>query len=112
MKQVNAIRKFEKLTRKHWNRKLIISMILISLALTIAIIIPTKVAYADQENKSTRLYKTIEIKSGDSLWSIAADNYTDECESMTDYIYLIKTCNSLYDDNITAGCHLIVPYYE
>ena len=112
MKRVNAIWQCEDFTKKSRNRRLIISLIIISLILTLVIIIPTRVAYADQENKSTRLYKTVEIKSGDSLWSIAADHYTIECESMNDYIYLIKKCNSLYDDNITAGCYLIIPYYE
>ena len=112
MNRINTVKQIKVFSKKHWNYKLIILLLLVALVLTIIVCIPTRIAYADQEDISTRSYKTIEIKPGDSLWSIAAEHYTKECESMTDYIYLIKRCNSLYDDNITAGCHLILPYYE
>ena len=75
-------------------------------------LIQSKVALADQVNDRTRNYKIVEIKAGDSLWSIATQNYTTEYKTVHKYIDSIKKCNALYDDQITAGCYLIIPYYQ
>ncbi|MDD5935126.1 MAG: LysM peptidoglycan-binding domain-containing protein [Clostridiales bacterium] len=113
MERLNAVRRYGRRTdKKLWNKKLIIAFVAATLVLVIGLIIPTKIAYANQDKQNERLYKTIEIKQGDSLWSIAKENYTEECNSMNDYIYLIKKCNSLYVDELTAGCYLVVPYYS
>ena len=55
---------------------------------------------------------TVTVSAGDSLWSIAKEYYSDDCGSMEDYIYEIKRSNHLYDDKITLGQAIIVPYYR
>ena len=62
-------------------------------------------------------YKVVEIKAGDSLWSIAKENMSDELNhsGFTDiyqYIHEIKKCNNMKSNQINAGCYLMVPYYK
>ncbi len=97
--------------KAHLNRRIVgVSMLLI-VFIYIVTMIPTMIAYADQSQTRTRAYKSIQISSGDTLWSIASENYTEEWESIPEYIDVIKTCNSLGKDDITAGCYLVIPYY-
>lgn len=96
----------------HKNRKAIGLLFLLAAAIYIIIFLPAKIAYANPEVELTRSYKTIEIQAGDSLWSIAEDHYCDSKESIQEYISLVKQCNSLYEDEITAGCYLVIPYYN
>ena len=61
-------------------------------------------------------YKVIEIKEGDSLWSIAKENMASESNhtGFTDiyqYIREIKKCNNMQSSQINTGCYLMVPYY-
>ena len=62
---------------------------------------------------SYKYYKSIMVASDDTLWSIAA-KYMDEdhYESIQDYINEVKNMNSMTDDVIHYGEHLIVPYYD
>lgn len=60
-----------------------------------------------------RRYVSYEIKSGDSLWSIASDlaPLNPEYNDIRQYIYDIKEINGLYSDNIRSGHYIILPYY-
>ena len=55
---------------------------------------------------------SIEVKKGDTLWSIASRYYSDEYDSMNTYIDEIRDCNGLSSDTIHSGNYIIVPYYE
>lgn len=99
------------LMKVHLNRKIIGFFMLLIVFGYIITIIPTMIAYADQTQARTRSYKSIQINQGDSLWSIASEHYSEEWKSIPEYIDLIKSCNSLYEDQITAGCYLVIPYY-
>lgn len=94
------------------------SLILIFLSLlTILLILlfllfPIKTAYADQNMEQNLTYRSIEIKAGDSLWSIASRYNNNTDLSVKEYIDKIVSCNSLSNTNIKAGCYLIIPYYE
>lgn len=55
--------------------------------------------------------KSIQIKEGDTLWSIAKTYYVPECGSFTDYLKEIKNTNSLKSDSIHAGRYLLIPIY-
>ncbi|MCQ2492444.1 MAG: LysM peptidoglycan-binding domain-containing protein [Lachnospiraceae bacterium] len=57
-------------------------------------------------------YVSIEIEAGDTLWSIAQDNYNESCGDFRDYVKLIKETNSMKDDQIMAGNYLCVPVYN
>ena len=57
-------------------------------------------------------YKVVEIKYGDTLWSIAKNNMNPGYNSIKDYISDIKDCNQMSSDNLTTGGYLMLPYYE
>lgn len=62
---------------------------------------------------SYKYYKSITIDNDDTLWSIAVQYMDDEhYDSMNDYINEVKNMNSLTDDEIQYGEHLIIPYYD
>lgn len=62
-------------------------------------------------DKSVIQYEKIEIKAGDSLWSIAQEHYQEPCGDIRDYVTLIRECNNLESDEITEGCYLCIPVY-
>lgn len=64
---------------------------------------------AEEENYKS--YTSIEIRPGDSLWSIAAEYMTEDYDSVQDYVQEIKIWNGLETDEIHAGRFLIVPYH-
>lgn len=58
-----------------------------------------------------KYYTSIYIEEGDSLWSIA-ELYLYDGISIIDYIDELKRINSLENENIKAGCYLLVSYYS
>lgn len=67
----------------------------------------------DSVKASYKYYKSITIDNDDTLWSIA-EEYMDEDHyaSVNDYINEVKSMNSLTDDKIRYGEHIIIPYYD
>lgn len=69
-----------------------------------------------QESANNIQYKVVEIKNGDSLWSIAKENMDNTNDSgfinIYQYIHEIKRCNNMKSNQINAGCYLMVPYYN
>lgn len=69
-----------------------------------------------QESANDIQYKVVEIKDGDSLWSIAKENMNNTNDSgfinIYQYIHEIKRCNNMKSNQINAGCYLMVPYYN
>lgn len=107
---------------KCWNAKLFGKcyrnvMILIIVVSVLAICIVLKFYFfppAQQEAKEGDGYKSytrIEIRPGDSLWSIASEHMSEEYESVQDYVREIKSLNGLGSDEIHAGRFLLIPYY-
>ena len=61
--------------------------------------------------------KVVEVKDGDSLWSIAKENMSakEDYAGFTDiyqYVHEIKKCNNMKSDQVNAGCYLMIPYYD
>ena len=69
-----------------------------------------------QESANDIQYKVVEIKNGDSLWSIAKENMDNTNNSgfinIYQYIHEIKRFNNMKSNQINAGCYLMVPYYN
>lgn len=69
-----------------------------------------------QESANDIQYKVVEIKDGDSLWSIAKENMDNTNNSgfinIYQYIHEIKRCNNMKSNQVNAGCYLMVPYYN
>ena len=70
-------------------------------------------ATSEIEDISYKYFTSIEISSGDTLWSIA-EEYADAqyYASVNDYIEEVKHTNHLTSDALVAGQFLIVPYYS
>ncbi|MDE7200335.1 MAG: LysM peptidoglycan-binding domain-containing protein [Lachnospiraceae bacterium] len=101
--------------RKRQVRYHIIAVILsLFLILTISILfISISTEANDMEHQSSyKYYKSVEISKGDTLWSIANDNFDSaHYKDISDYVTEVKKLNALNSDNIIAGSHVIVPYY-
>lgn len=57
------------------------------------------------------IYRTIQIKSGDSLWSIA-DKYKPETQTIKEYIQELKDINGLKYNTIQADRTFTISCYE
>lgn len=59
-----------------------------------------------------KYYTSITVPKHATLWSIA-EEYMDReyYETTADYICEVKAINSLSDDRISYGEHLVIPYY-
>ncbi len=71
----------------------------------------SKTVTAQRRSDRNKLITSIEIKKGDTLWSIAESYITEEYHNINDYIEEIKTTNGLTSDTIYAGYYIVVPYY-
>lgn len=61
---------------------------------------------------SYKYYKSVEIAKGDTLWSIASDNFDSaHYRDINEYVSEVKKLNTLSSDEIVAGRYVIVPYY-
>lgn len=85
---------------------LVLGAVLVSSFLTI------NIAASSQFRNKEKNIVSVYIDHGDSLWGIASRYYTEQNNSMKDYLNEIKECNHLSDDNVRAGQYIIVPYYE
>ncbi len=67
----------------------------------------------DSAAASYKYYKSIVVENDDTLWSIASEYMDAEhYASITDYINEVKSMNSMTDDVIHYGEHLVIPYYD
>ena len=87
---------------------------LICIAVVIASLSAVIVEAADSNSSAatsdTRYYTSITIEKDDTLWSIAR-SYAPEGIDTGRYVNDIRRVNNLHNDNITAGCSLIIYYY-
>ena len=60
----------------------------------------------DKENKKV-YYEQVEIKSGDTLWSIS-QKYKNEDEATKDYVEKIMKFNNMKSDKIKNGQKIVV----
>lgn len=88
-------------------------------ALVIGIIIVFSVSGFVTNARSTndiqeyKYFMNYELEYGDSLWSIANQNYDSHYDSVNDYIEEICIINNITPDSkLRAGCSLIIPYYS
>ena len=72
-------------------------------------------AMANEESRSkayNRYYTNIEIKEGDTLWSIASQYSKNSGMSIQEYIREIKAMNHKGSDRINAGDSLAIVYFR
>ena len=93
------------------SRQLTLYTILIAILAIIFLMIfsPTKTTSAQIEGKKS--VKTVLVCEGDSLWSIAQDNYTELDGSLQEYMAEIRATNQMTSDAVRVGSYLVIPYY-
>lgn len=70
-----------------------------------------KTTYPDvSEYGRTREYVSYEVKSGDTIWSIASEFYSEEYADVKAYVLDIESYNG-YTDKIVSGTTITVPVY-
>ena len=69
-------------------------------------------AHADRGEApgSFKYYKSIVIQPGDTLWEIAEEYKTSDCDSTEEYVEVLKEMNSLDTDTIHSGQNLMIAY--
>ncbi len=101
--------------QKEMRKNFLLFMMTVCLIVTCSISVCTfrSSAKDDSNQASYKYYKSITVSSKDTLWSIA-EEYMDQehYESVNDYINEVIRVNTLPDDTICYGQHLIVPYYD
>ncbi len=71
----------------------------------------TKTVTAKGSHDRVKLVASVEIKKGDTLWSIANRYMSEEYKDLDEYVEEIMDSNGLSSDRIHAGNYIIVPYY-
>lgn len=59
-----------------------------------------------------KYYSSIVVGRGDTLWSIAKEHMGVQYDSEKEYVKEVMQINSLSDNKIIAGQHLVIPYYS
>lgn len=99
-------------TKYNVSKKQIIAVSIAIVAIILLVFcITTKVKAANYNRERSLRVKSIMIQEGDTLWDIAASNYSEEYSSISAYVEKIKECNNITSDIIHTGMYLIIPYY-
>lgn len=89
-------------------------MVLLILAVTFLFGFFYNSAFAKEESAAEcyKYYTSIEIESGDTLWSIACEYANEDFTTVQDYIDELKFMNNMTSDQIIEGHYLTVAYYS
>ena len=91
----------------------LVSIAFIALAIVICTFLSGAIrTQAAPSEISCKYYTSIEVRSGDTLWSIASDHITEEYRDMNAYIDEVCSINKISQDEIHAGQYLTIPYYS
>lgn len=111
--QRNYYRKVRR--QREIRRKFILTGIAVVLVLIFTLSYHALISQANtgMEDVSYKYFTSIQIKAGDTLWSLA-DRYADELHyaSQDQYIAEVMEINHMTDEDIYVGNYLIVPYYS
>ena len=116
----NKVRLFMKRMRQsRWYRTLVLRTAMATLFMLIgvpgilALIFSQKAEAHDcAEEVYYKYYHRIEVVEGDSLWSIAKENYVGSEQTIQEYIAEVQHINHCWDGKIYAGEELMIPYYS
>jgi cell division protein YceG involved in septum cleavage len=92
-------------------RMWLIGIAVLLVLLIISLCFFSKTVTAQRNNERTKLVTSVEIKRGDTLWSIASDYLSDEYSDLNEYIDEIKVSNGMDSDTIHVGNYIIIPYF-
>lgn len=89
-------------------------MILLVLAITffIGLFYSNVFAHENGQPVTYKYYTSMEVESGDTLWSIAVEYADENYISIEDYIQELKYMNNMTTDTIIEGHYLTISYYS
>ena len=67
---------------------------------------------AQEDHAACKMYTSIQIRPGDTLWDIALQHVDGHYSSIQEYIDEVMHINELTTDTIHAGAYLVIPYYQ
>lgn len=108
------MREYQKVHNKQTTQqKYIVSLFCFAIAVVMLSIIflRTTNAQAAPAEVTAKYYTSIQIETGDTLWSIASNHITDEYQDMNEFIQEVCSINHISRDEIHAGQYIIIPYY-
>ena len=101
--------------QKEIRRKIFLTILSVCIILTCVLSYGALVSNASAEDDGIfyKYFTSIEVESGDTLWTIA-EEYKDEnfYESTKEYVEEVIRMNNLSSTQITAGQFIIIPYYS
>lgn len=89
----------------------VLFLIMAALFFIVLFLLPEKKAAARNFSGGTYTIHSVQIKEGDSLWSLATKYYTEEFSSIPQYIMEIKRINNISSDILYADNYLLIPQY-
>ena len=100
--------------QRELKRHMFISFFTLCIAITFAFGISSiqTSAMDTSEVIEIKYYTSITISPDDTLWSIASEYMGNHYESVNEYIEEVMNINSLTDETIYTGQHLVIPYYS
>lgn len=69
-------------------------------------------AVIEAQGTKDKQFTSIQVKKGDTLWTIAKEHMGNEYGSVDDYIEEVCETNHIYDGEITEDMYLVIPYYK
>lgn len=94
-------------------RLLLIAVVLMILLLALILLFGkgTSMGSAEATTVKEKMYTSIEVQYGDTLWSLA-EEYGQEYADPSVFIREVSAINKLSGDRITAGACLFIPVYR
>lgn len=107
--QTNRIRR-----KREMQKNFFLTLLTICFAMTLAFSVNVILSNAKAQDEPVyyKYYSSIVVESGDTLWSIAREHMGSQYETTSDYVKEVMQMNSLTNDKIVAGQHLVIPYYS
>lgn len=114
----NASRSGQRIISNRLRRMPYRNILLTSASLCLAVVISlgsngflSNAETADGKQPEAKYYTSILIQNGDTLWKFAQEYMGDHYESESAYVREVMKINSLKEEKIIAGQHLVIPYF-
>ncbi len=104
------LNKYKRMRAMQIRRRFVFTVLAV-LFVIIAFVIGIK-AKADSDTHREKGFVSVQVNSGDTVWSIAEEHYSPEFKSIVAYVNEIEKTNHIVDGAITCGNYIIVPVYR
>lgn len=108
-----------RMRRSRWYRTIVLRFSAVTLfsLISIPVLLSLFFSHPAEANDGSEVilykyYHRIEVEEGDTLWSIAKENYTPCEQTIQEYIAEVEQINHCTNGIIYAGEYLMIPYYS